>query len=151
MKSRRAAKRKPRQSLIVDAATSARLSEIRQHGTTPELEVRKILRSMSIAYRTSNRDLPGSPDLANRSKKWAIFVHGCFWHRHEQCHRSTTPKRNRTFWLEKFNANVARDKRAIARLQSLGYRVLTLWECDIELRQAKVAKALRQMLPKRAS
>lgn len=113
-----------------DPETSRRMAGIRQHATTPELAVRQALRALGIAFRTKNRDLPGSPDLANRARKWAIFVHGCYWHRHEGCDRTTTPTRNREAWEEKFDANVARDRRTAAALAALGYDVLTVWECE---------------------
>lgn len=116
--------------LVVDAETSARLGRVRQKGTTPELAVRSVLRLLGAHYRTSNRDLPGSPDVANRAGRWAIFVHGCFWHRHTGCRRTTTPSRNRDFWLAKFAGNVARDARAIASLEAMGFSVLVLWECE---------------------
>lgn len=127
--------RKPRvteQGLIVDADTSIRMSRVRQRGTTAELTVRSALYSLGLRFRVSNRDLPGSPDVANRRRKWAVFVHGCFWHRHARCVRTTTPKRNRAFWEAKFAANVARDRRAIRELRAAGYDVLVVWECETE-------------------
>lgn len=118
--------------LIVDPETSARLGRIRQQRTRPEILVRRSLHRMGIRFRVGNRDLPGSPDLANRRRRWAIFVHGCFWHHHEGCRRATVPKRNRAFWLEKFAANQARDGRAVAALEAAGFCVLTIWECEAE-------------------
>ena len=93
-----------------DAATSLRMAGIRQHSTKPELAVRRPFAELGASYRISNRDLPGSPDIANRRQKWAIFVHGCYWHRHAGCARTTTPTRNRAAWKAKFAANVARDR-----------------------------------------
>jgi DNA mismatch endonuclease (patch repair protein) len=93
------------------------------------LAVRKVVHELGHRFRIHNRDLPGSPDLANRTQRWAIFVHGCFWHRHPGCGRTTTPKRNRAFWEAKFEANQIRDKRVRARLRKLGYRTLVVWEC----------------------
>jgi DNA mismatch endonuclease (patch repair protein) len=87
--------------LVFDSATSERMGGIRQQGTTPELAVRRALTQLGLRYRVHNRDLPGSPDIAHRGAKWAIFVHGCYWHRHDGCRRSTTPKRNTEFWLAK--------------------------------------------------
>ncbi|AKT41823.1 uncharacterized protein CMC5_060340 [Chondromyces crocatus] len=114
----------------VDAKTSARLGAIRQHGTAAELAVRAALNGLGIRFRVQNRDLPGSPDIANRSRRWAIFVHGCFWHRHEGCKRTTTPTRNREFWLAKFETNVARDARVVDELRQRAYAVLVVWECE---------------------
>src|SRR4051812_48896360 len=98
--------------LAVDSATSARLGRIRQKGTKAELTVRAAISRLRLRYRVENRDLPGSPDLANRKHAWAVFVHGCFWHRHRGCRRTTTPKNNASFWKAKFVANVRRDKLA---------------------------------------
>jgi DNA mismatch endonuclease (patch repair protein) len=82
-------------------------------------------------YRLSPRDLPGSPDLANKSRRWAIFVHGCYWHHHDNCVRATVPKNNRAWWLRKFEANRDRDQRKIRALQDRGFRVLVVWECEL--------------------
>lgn len=116
--------------MLVDPATSRRMADIRQHGTKPELIVRRIVTALGHRYRVKNRDLPGSPDLANRSRGWAIFVHGCYWHRHEGCRLATTPKRNREFWVAKFERNVARDRQAVRDLEELGFAVLVIWECE---------------------
>ena len=132
--------------LVVDAETSARLGRIRQHGTAAELTVRKLLHALGHRFRVHNRDLPGSPDVANRSRNWAVFVHGCFWHRHANCKRTTTPSRNREFWLRKFDANVARDARVQAALRKQGYRVLVVWECETE--DVSRLKTLRRALAK---
>jgi DNA mismatch endonuclease (patch repair protein) len=90
-------------------------------------------------YTTNNRDLPGAPDLANRSKQWAIFVHGCFWHHHARCSRATTPKRNAQFWLAKFARNRERDRASSRALRSMGYRVLVIWQCEAEDRNVLTA------------
>jgi DNA mismatch endonuclease, patch repair protein len=117
--------------LKVDPRTARRMGGIRQQGTAPELLVRIIASSLGLAYRVRNRDLPGSPDLANRKRRWAIFVHGCFWHAHHGCELATVPKRNRGFWRAKFVANVERDRRAVNRLRGLGYSVITIWGCEL--------------------
>ncbi len=121
-----------RLGLVVDPATSRRLARIRQHDTSAELLVRQEVYGLGARFRIRNRDLPGSPDLANRSRGWAIFVHGCFWHAHPRCARATVPKRNRKFWVEKFEANRARDRRVKAKLVRLGFRVRVIWECEAE-------------------
>jgi DNA mismatch endonuclease (patch repair protein) len=118
--------------LEVDEATSQRLARIRQHGTDAELTVRRIASGLGLRYRVKNRDLPGSPDLANRSRRWAVFVHGCYWHSHDGCPRATVPKRNRAFWEKKFSDNRARDRRAAEELESRGFRVLTIWQCELD-------------------
>jgi DNA mismatch endonuclease, patch repair protein len=115
---------------LTTAETSARMARVRRTGTAPEVQVRRYLSSLGIRYRTRNRDLPGAPDLANRSKKWALFVHGCFWHQHEQCKSATMPKTNQSFWRAKFTANRIRDARACQLLDKMGYSVKTIWECQ---------------------
>lgn len=117
-------------TLVTDPETSARLGRIHQKDTEPEMAVRAVLHSMGLRYRVRNRDLPGSPDIANRKKKWAVFVHGCFWHRHARCSRATTPKRNAEFWRAKFVANRARDRRVIRKLRGMGFEVVVIWECE---------------------
>ena len=129
---------------MVDAETSARLGRIRQHGTSAELSVRKLLHTLGRRFRVHNRDLPGSPDIANRKRKWVVFVHGCFWHRHADCKRTTTPSRNRDYWLAKFEANIARDTRVQDELRKRGYHVLVAWECETQ--DATQLRVLRRRL-----
>ena len=117
-------------TLRTDSETSARMGRVRQRDTEPELLVRRTCRSLGLHYRTRNRDLPGSPDLANRTRRWALFVHGCYWHRHDGCPKATTPRRNTEFWIAKFAANVDRDRKALLELRKRGYHVLTIWECE---------------------
>ncbi|MBL8115360.1 MAG: DNA mismatch endonuclease Vsr [Acidobacteria bacterium] len=124
------------------------MAGIRQKDTSAERLVRKILSSLGLSFRVRNRDLPGSPDVANRSRAWAVFVHGCFWHRHAACPRSSTPKRNRAFWEEKFRQNVARDRRAQAALRKAGYRVVIVWECEVLRKPERVATRLERRLLK---
>lgn len=113
-----------------DERTSARMRGIRRRDTAAEMEVRRWLWRRGIRFTTHNRDLPGSPDLANRAKRWAIFVHGCFWHDHEGCKRATKPKNNSQSWCEKLRANRARDKRKEGELKALGFSVTVVWECE---------------------
>lgn len=112
-----------------DAATRARMSRQPQRGTAPELAVRAVLRDLGHGYRVNATGLPGSPDLANMSRGWVIFVHGCFWHQHAGCARATVPKRNREWWQAKLERNRCRDQEKVLRLEQLGYDVLVLWEC----------------------
>lgn len=121
---------KSRFKLELDEATSKRLGKQRQQGTKAELIVRRIAHGLGLRFRVFNRDLPGSPDLANRSKRWAVFVHGCYWHSHHGCERATVPKRNRKFWLEKFEANRARDTRVLSALKAQGWIIQVVWECE---------------------
>lgn len=128
--------------LLVDPETSARLGRIRQKDTSAERAVRRVLHALGLRFRVRNRDLPGAPDAANRTRRWAVFVHGCFWHAHRGCYRATVPKRNREFWLEKFAANRARDARALRALRRQGYFTLVIWECELD-DSGKVEQRLR--------
>jgi DNA mismatch endonuclease (patch repair protein) len=106
------------------------MSRISGKGTKPEMLVRKLAHRLGYRYRLHRKDLPGSPDLVFPSRRTAIFVHGCFWHRHEGCRLSYTPKSNVEFWQTKFRNNVARDTRAINELERLGWHVAIIWECE---------------------
>lgn len=143
--SRRRPKRKAGMALVTDPATSARLSKIRQRDTKPEMLVRRHLSAAGLRYRVHNRDLPGSPDLANRKRRWAVFVHGCFWHNHGGCSRATIPKRNSDFWIDKFSANKSRDARNIRRLREVGIRTFVIWECQTSTKEA-IQRATRRLL-----
>lgn len=107
------------------------MAGVRQKGTKAELSVASALRTLGHSYRLNVRGLPGSPDFANRRRSWAIFVQGCFWHHHTNCRRATIPKSNAEFWLGKFATNRARDAKAIRALRAMGFRVLTIWECEV--------------------
>lgn len=113
-----------------DEAALQRMKKQRRHDTAPEIRVRRVLTRLGLRYRLNNRNLPGSPDLANRRRHWVIFVHGCFWHAHLGCPRHTIPKRNQDFWLAKFDANRTRDQRVTNELRSLGFDVIVVWECE---------------------
>jgi DNA mismatch endonuclease (patch repair protein) len=121
------------------------MAQVSQRDTAPELAVRRLAYAMGLRYTMRNRDLPGSPDLANRSKKWAIFVHGCYWHRHTKCHYATVPKTNTLFWMRKFERNRQRDLKAVRILCATGYRVDVIWECDTG-NEDRVACTLRSLL-----
>src|SRR5437762_3368768 len=92
---------------------SRRMAAVRSRNTGPERLARALAYRCGLRFRLQNRDLPGSPDLANRSKRWAIFVHGCFWHAHEGCPKATRPKSNSAYWRAKFLSNRARDAKAV--------------------------------------
>lgn len=119
-----------RAKLVTDPARRALMQRVRQKGTPAERTVASVCRDLGLGYRLNVKGLPGSPDIANKSQRWAIFVHGCFWHRHEGCPRATTPKRNARFWQDKFSANRKRDARKIETLRSVGFRVAVVWECE---------------------
>lgn len=105
------------------------MAKVRQSRTTPEERVAAALRDLGLAYRRNVKSLPGKPDFANRSKGWAIQVHGCFWHQHD-CKRGTMPSHNRDAWEAKFARNKQRDAEVDARLAALDLRVVTVWECE---------------------
>lgn len=108
------------------------MSGIRSKNTKPEITVRKFLHKKGLRFRLYAK-LPGRPDLTFPKYNTVLFVHGCFWHRHEGCRFSTTPKNNADFWLKKFAANVERDARINSQLEELGWRVLVVWECQLGL------------------
>ena len=125
-----------------DPATSARMAGIRQKETKIETAVAMILRDLGLHYRKNVKRLPGSPDFANRSARWAIFVNGCFWHHHAGCRKATVPKTNTSFWIQKFRDNRRRDARAIRLLRKDGYLVVTIWECQAKRIHTKLGKIL---------
>lgn len=127
---------------MADVDVGQRMSRIRQRGTSAELRVGAALRSAGHRYRKNVKSLPGSPDFANRSKRWAIFVNGCYWHHHTGCARATVPKANRPFWEEKFRANRSRDARAIKTLRAMGFRVSVIWECETGNLGSRLSKIL---------
>jgi DNA mismatch endonuclease, patch repair protein len=119
----------------ISAARSVLMASVRQRGTSPELVVRQLAKRLKIHFQTNGKHLPGSPDLFTVQPKRALFVHGCFWHRHSGCKATTTPKSHQTFWLEKFRANLQRDRRKIRNLRYLGFRIMTVWECQVKARK----------------
>lgn len=109
---------------------SALMARIGPKNTTPELATRKLLHRLGYRYRLHRKDLPGTPDICFPARRKAIFVHGCFWHRHEGCRRTTMPKVRTSFWEEKFRQNIERDYRKIVALRELGWNTLVVWECE---------------------
>jgi DNA mismatch endonuclease (patch repair protein) len=110
---------------------SALMSRIKGRDTGPEMAVRRLLFGLGYRYRVHVRRLPGKPDIVFASRRVAIFIHGCFWHRHE-CGRAYTPKTRIEFWQAKFAANVKRDKAARRKLAAEGWRTLVIWECQAQ-------------------
>jgi DNA mismatch endonuclease (patch repair protein) len=118
---------------IVDATTRSRMmAGIRSKNTGPELTVRRYLHGRGFRYRLHTPGLPGSPDIALAKHRVAIFVHGCFWHRHALCRYATTPASNSERWEKKFAANIERDLRANMALQARGWRIIIVWECELK-------------------
>jgi DNA mismatch endonuclease (patch repair protein) len=133
---------------MVDRLTPERrswlMSRVKSWDTTAELRVRRLAYALGLRYRLHRADLPGKPDIVFPGRKIALFVHGCFWHRHPGCPKTSTPKSNLAFWNEKFEANVARDARSVAALKKLGWKPLVIWEC-----QTKDTRQLERILRKR--
>jgi len=116
--------------IVTPARRSEMMSRIRGKGTRPELLVRSAAHRLGFRFRLHVRKLPGSPDLVFPGRKVALFVHGCFWHRHQGCRYCYSPKSNIQFWREKFKKNVVRDRRVHMGLEEMGWRVAVVWECE---------------------
>jgi DNA mismatch endonuclease (patch repair protein) len=110
---------------------SQMMARIRSRDTRPEVATRAAVHSMGLRFRKHAADLPGNPDIVNRRNKWAIFVHGCFWHSHDACRLASNPKSNKVYWTEKLRRNQSRDREKIALLCLMGFRVLVIWECEV--------------------
>jgi DNA mismatch endonuclease (patch repair protein) len=126
------------------------MSKIRSRDTQPELAVRRLAFRMGLRYRLHRRDLPGRPDIVFSQHKLALFVHGCFWHRHPGCPNCTQPKTRPEFWDLKFRANVQRDHHVQQALKDLGWQPLVIWECETVDEQL-VADTLECAITKRLS
>lgn len=113
---------------------------VRRKDTTPELRVRRLAHRLGLRFRLHRHDLPGTPDMVFPRWRIALFVHGCFWHRHSGCRYATMPATRREFWEAKFTANQARDRRQAEQLRSLGWRVVVVWECETRLLQELEAR-----------
>ena len=113
---------------------SAVMARVRSKDTRPEMFVRKLIFALGFRYRLHVRDLPGRPDLVFRSRRKVIFVHGCFWHRHARCALARLPKSRLEFWGPKLEGNKVRDRHNRIALLKDGWKVLTIWECQIKNR-----------------
>jgi len=139
--------------IVSSRKRSEMMAAVGQKDTPPEMAVRRILTSLGHRYRVRNRDLPGSPDIANRRRRWAVFVNGCFWHAHKNCEKTKSepgdfrvPRSNAEFWRRKLSANRTRDANAIRALRARGFQVLVVWECS--LREIdRVRDRLRRRIP----
>ena len=108
------------------------MSRIRSINTKPELVVRRFLHSKGYRFRIHRKDLPGKPDVVLPKYNTVVFIHGCFWHRHKNCRYCSTPKTNQAFWEEKFRKNIERDRINIKKLESTGWNVIVIWECEVK-------------------
>ena len=110
---------------------SERMSRIRGRDSSPEMRLRGLVHGMGYRYRLHVKSLPGKPDMVFPSRKAVMFMHGCFWHRHEGCRLARMPKSRLDFWREKLEGNKLRDQENQRRLRELGWRVLVVWECQL--------------------
>jgi len=108
------------------------MAAIKSKNTKPEIAVRKMLHALGYRFRLHRKDLPGSPDIVLPKYKTVIFVHGCFWHRHENCKYASTPKTRKEFWETKFKVNVKRDKEIQEKIKNIGWHSVVIWECQIK-------------------
>jgi len=108
------------------------MRRVKGKDTSPELKVRKALHLLGARFRLHRRDLPGAPDIVLPGRRLAIFVHGCFWHGHDCARGARVPKQNRDYWLGKVGRNRARDAVNRAALEAKGWRVETVWECELK-------------------
>lgn len=119
---------------------SERMSLVRGRDTQPELKVRKALHARGYRYRLHSKRLPGRPDIVFVSKRKVVFVHGCFWHRHEKCRLARMPKSREEFWRTKLEANRRRDSIKNMQLSELGWDVMVVWECELRDMDEVIAK-----------
>ena len=114
----------------VSEQRSRNMSAIKSKNTKPEIKVRKVLHSMGYRFRLHSKNLPGSPDIVLPKFKTVIFVHGCFWHRHENCKYASIPKTRQEFWNKKFKTNIERDLEIQDKIKNLDWRSVVIWECE---------------------
>lgn len=125
------------------------MAQVKGRDTGPEKTVRSLLHHLGYRFRLQRKDLPGKPDIVLPRFKTALFVHGCFWHRHPGCKRATTPTSSTDYWNAKFSRTMARDAQNKKDLEALGWRVLIVWECelkDIKSLQDKIEKNFAPLL-----
>jgi len=108
------------------------MQQIKGTNTKPEILLRKLLFSKGFRYRINNKNLPGKPDIVLKKYNTVIFVNGCFWHGHENCRYYVIPKTRTEFWTEKINGNKKRDKKNTELLLQKGWKVITVWECELK-------------------
>ena len=106
------------------------MRRVRSTDTTPERRVRSLLHKLGFRFRLHRQDLPGKPDIVLPKRRAVVFVHGCFWHRHQDCPHATTPASRQKYWLPKFKRTVERDRNNQEELQQKGWNVLIVWECE---------------------
>jgi DNA mismatch endonuclease (patch repair protein) len=115
------------------------MSRIRSKDTKPELAVRKYLFALGYRYRLHDKKLPGKPDIVFPKYKTVVFVHGCFWHAHQNCRYAVMPKSNTDYWTKKISGNITRDLASGEKLYKLGWKRIVLWECELHKSNFEVA------------
>jgi DNA mismatch endonuclease, patch repair protein len=132
---------------MTPAERSARMALIRSRNTSPEIKVRRLAHKLGYRFRLHEKALPGCPDLVFKSRRKVIFVHGCFWHQHTdpKCKVSRKPKSNQLYWTEKLRRNASRDVEHEKELSSQGWKVLTVWECQLTDEQ-EICRAITRFL-----
>lgn len=121
------------------------MSRIKGRDTVPEKKVRSVLHRLGYRFRICRSDLPGKPDIVMSKQRTVIFVHGCFWHRHQGCKYAYTPKTRQDFWENKFSQNVIRAEKVEKELSALGWKVIIIWECEIADMESLKEKLLRSL------
>jgi len=130
---------------------SERMAAVRQKNTRPEIALATELAKLRRVMRRHDASLPGTPDIIFPRARLAVFVHGCFWHRHCGCRRATSPRSNAAFWAAKFQANVRRDDRKARKLRTVGWSVFVVWECQIEKDPSRQARRISAALRRRGA
>lgn len=135
---------------MADVHTSAQrsynMSQVKGKNTKPEMLVRRFLHAHGYRYKLHDKALPGKPDIVLPKYKTVIFIHGCFWHGHTDCRYATIPKTRTDWWLQKINTNQANDTKHQKALRKLGWKIITIWECD--LKAAKREQVLMRLVKK---
>jgi DNA mismatch endonuclease (patch repair protein) len=138
---------------LVDRLTpeerSRLMSRVRGKNTTPEVRVRKAAHALGLRFRLHRKDLPGTPDLVFPKRHVALFVHGCFWHRHPGCPKTSNSSTRPNYWADKFKTNIARDRLVIAELEASGWRAVVIWECETKNAE-RLTEILRDRVVKAA-
>ena len=130
------------------AERSWNMAKIRGKDTGPERAVRSLLHRAGYRFRLHVKDLPGKPDIVLPKYHAVIFVHGCFWHRHRNCKMASIPKTHRKFWADKFARNVANDRKHLRQLRRLGWKVLVVWECQLQHPDNVLARLRKTLDPR---
>ena len=130
---------------ISSEARSAVMRRVKSKNTAPEMRVRSRLHRLGYRYRLHRRDLPGTPDLVFPSRKTVVFIHGCFWHGHPCKRGLRPPATNAEYWRAKIARNQARDLGALAKLGELGWKVVTVWECELKDMDSAMARVAGEL------